>query len=170
MQLNDFNSLKDSDLYHNIETYVVNNQMQCLIFIAWFVTFLNSVLFNSSQSSKIHQLKNTVVELTDQNTELENENATLESKVKSLIVQLEHIQLENLSLNATIHKLNDRNQTLCESLGDFLRYKKRKLNTIETPEEPTHNYNLRNRKSVNYSEQDSNNHDPDSDYEQSLKK
>jgi septal ring factor EnvC (AmiA/AmiB activator) len=170
MQPNFLKSVNIDNLYHEIETYVLNNQMQCFLIFAWFVTFLNSVIFNSNQTSKIHQLKHTIVELTDQNSELESENETLGSKVKSLTHQLEHFQIDNLALKATIHKLNDRNQTLCESLSDFIKYKKRKIDTDEVEEESTHNYNLRNRKNVNYSGQDSNNHDPDSDYEQSVKK
>jgi septal ring factor EnvC (AmiA/AmiB activator) len=169
MQPNLLKSVNIDNLYHEIETFVSNNQMQCFLIFAWFVTLLNSVLFNSNQTTKIYQLKDTIVELTNQNSELESENETLGSKVKSLTHQLEHFQMDNLALNATIHKLNDRNQTLCESLGDFLKYKKRKIDTTEV-EESTHNYNLRNRKNVNYSGQDSNNHDPDSDYEQSVKK
>jgi predicted nuclease with TOPRIM domain len=169
MQPNFLKSVNIDNLYHEIETYVSNNQMQCFLIFAWFVTFLNSVLFNSNQSSKIHQLKHTIVELTDHNSELDCENERLESKVKSLSQQLEHFQMDNLALNATIQKLNDRNQTLCESLGDFLKYKKRKIETTEDAES-THNYNLRNRKSVNYSGQDSNHNEHDSDYEQSVKK
>jgi predicted nuclease with TOPRIM domain len=170
MQPNFLRSVNIDNLYHEIETYVSNNQMQSFLIFAWFVTFLNSVLFNSNQSSRINQLKHTIVDLTDHNSELDIENERLESKVKSLTQELEHFQMENLALNATIHKLNDRNQTLCESLGDFLKYKKRKIDVTEDAEESTHNYNLRNRKSVNYSGQDSNHHEHDSDYEQSVKK
>jgi predicted nuclease with TOPRIM domain len=170
MQPNFLRSVNIDNLYHEIETYVSNNQMQSFLIFAWFVTFLNSVLFNSNQTSKIHQLKQTIVELTDHNSELDIENERLESKVKSLTQQLEHFQIDNLALNATIHKLNDRNQTLCESLGDFIKYKKRKIDITDNAEELTHNYNLRNRKIVNYSGQDSNHHEHDSDYEQSVKK
>ena len=172
-----FKSLNHDDLYHNIETYVLNNQVQCVIFFAWFVTFLNAVLSSSNQSSKIHKLEDRLSQygeeskyLTCVNIELNNEVKDLTSKVKSLTVQLEHSQTENVTLTKTIKKLNERNQTLCESLGDFIRYKKRKLDTSDVIDELPHNYNLRNRKNINYFGLDSNNHEADSDYEEALKK
>lgn len=176
MQSNYFNSLNREELYYNIERYIVNNQVQCILLFAWFVTFLNSVLYNSNQSSKIHQLEDSIVKfvdeskfLTNENQELDSENKKLESKVKSLTQQLDQTLFENATLNNTITKLNERNQTLCESLGDFIKFKKRKLDTDEGTES-THGYNLRNRKNVNYFGQDSNNHEADSDYELTLKK
>ena len=111
MDLDDFISETEPTLYQTIETYILNNQMQCMIFFAWFATLINAMLFNSNQTNKINDLQCEINDLqieydqmTDRNNNLENETKKLESKIKSLIAQLEHLQLENHSLNNRIIK------------------------------------------------------------------
>jgi len=132
------------------------------------IVFTRQSFLNSFNKTLIQNLNETVVELTDsleieknKVIDLEKEKDLLQTHEEDLTNQLEKLHTEFNGLQNKIKTLQERNQALCESLGDFLRFKRRKLNN-----DPPQTYNLREKKAVDYSGMvGADNDTSDSDYD-----
>jgi len=165
----DDNKNFESEMFaRDVTNFVTKNTNLVLVFFFLCFNIMMNMSNNATQSSKIMELSKQLNDVNEENQdlstsnddlntsyeELQKENAALEEKVKTMNTELENLHVEFVNLNKTISMLQERNQVLCESLGDFLRYKRRKtdINFIEEP--PIHPYNLRARKPVDYSGKD----------------
>jgi septal ring factor EnvC (AmiA/AmiB activator) len=162
------NNFESQMLFDDITDFVTINKQLIWLGTLMFFNLLINLSIGYSQSYKIKELNKQLdnineenqelstsnEELNTSNEELKAENENLEDKVKTMNTELENLHQEFVKLNKTISMLQERNQILCESLGDFLRYKRRKTAHDFMEDPPVHPYNLRARKPVNYNEED----------------
>jgi predicted nuclease with TOPRIM domain len=162
------NNFEAQMFFDDITDFVTMNKQLIWLGSLMFFNLLINLSIGYSQSSKIRELNKLLDDANDtnqelstsndnlntSNEELKTENENLEDKVKTMNTELENLHQEFVKLNKTISMLQERNQILCESLGDFLRYKRRKTTHDFMEDPPVHPYNLRARKPVNYNEED----------------
>jgi chromosome segregation ATPase len=134
------------------------------------VNFTSSITVNSQKNQVINELQKREEELIEELSqdktkisELEEERDQLQEHEEELTSQLDKLHSEFKGLHEKIKTLQERNQALCESLGDFLRFKRRKTSHAT---EVNHTHNLREKKPVSYAGMDAADEDTsDSDFE-----
>ena len=148
-----------TDTLSNFNNYLIENKGAYYMFMFWMTVFIvtHSMVYMRVKSNK-HEIEfleksnkainSVLVKVNTKNSNLMSENVTLQSEKTELESKLFEAHKEIKKLNAATNKLKDRNAILCDSLGEFLTNKRRKLNnsTTETI------YNLRPRKNINYNE------------------
>lgn len=134
------------------------------------VNFTSSITVNSQKNQVISELQKHEEELLElleadktKIGELEEERDQLQEHEEELTNKLDKLHSEFKGLHEKIQTLQERNQALCESLGDFLRFKRRKTSHAT---EVNHTHNLREKKPVSYAGMDGADEDTsDSDFE-----
>jgi len=178
----------DTQYVPYVEKYVTYDNKIILIYTLIFFNFALNLVFSANNSTKMKLLQSSLDEvqssldeavenntqlstrndeLEESNTQLNTRNGELEESNKAMTEELEGLHKEFERLNKTIATLQERNQVLCESLGDFIRYKKRKIVHSTSESELPSTYNLRPQARVDYSGQDTTSpkNNKDSDYD-----
>jgi hypothetical protein len=193
-----------TDKFTDFNNYLIENKGANYMFMFWMTVFIvtHGMVYMRVKSDKNEidfleksnkAMNSVLVKVNTKNSNLISENVTLQSEKTELESKLFEAHKEIRKLNSSMNKLKDRNAILCDSLGEFLTAKRRKLNnsTTETvynlrprkninysemidsdtseeniqPTEPVHNYNLREIEKVSYANMDTSIHDKnDSDY------
>jgi len=157
--------MEESELYNKVNSLVSQNQSAFFMFVFYLVTLVVYAMYNNRLSSKLEHLDSELDLSVIKNHELRLENSALEDRVEELKEEITDLDRELEKFKTQIRQLQERNQSLCESLGEFLRYKKRKPNDL-FEQQPTHTYNLRKRKHSDFKGTDLiENDSSDSDYE-----
>lgn len=143
----------------DFNNYLIQNQGAYYMFMFWMTVFIvtngytylrlnsNKTAINFLQKSN-KALNSVLTTVNTRNSNLISENTRLSNEHSELESKLFEAHKEIRKLNSAINKLKNRNAILCDSLGEFLTNKRRKLNnsTVESV------YNLRPRKNINYNE------------------
>jgi hypothetical protein len=148
-----------TDTLSIFNNYLIQNKGAYYMLMFWFTTFIIYYTFSNGNKRVLEEeIKNIersckVISsaLSKSNTKSANlilENNTLTEQKTELESKLFEAHKEIRKLNYSINKLKERNAILCDSLGEFIMNKRRKLNDNKIQ----HTYNLRPRKEINYNE------------------